>query len=202
MVPLRQVHDLFPGFLFLQKSSLDRLRTQDDIVQYRKTFYQLKMLMYHTDSQSVCIIGILDMYGFPVFPYLSFLRLIQSEQHTHQCRFPCAVFTQKGMDLAFFQLQCNVIICHNTGKSLGYIQHFNCVFSHFASSFPHVLHDRSLSFIYLYRYFRHLVNRIIDLDLPVIDLLYQFIIVLYCKVFIPLCGVFRKPYIIHRCICS
>ena len=136
MVSFRQLHNLFSGFLFLQESSLDRFRAQDDIVQYRKTFYQLKMLMYHTDPKSVCVIGILDMYGFPVFPNLSFLRLIQSEQHTHQRRFSRAVFTQKGMDLSFFQLERNVIICHNTGKSLSYIQHFNCVFSHFASSFP------------------------------------------------------------------
>ena len=76
MVSFRQLHNLFSGFLFLQESSLDRFRAQDDIVQYRKTFYQLKMLMYHTDPKSVCVVGILDMYGFPVFPDLSFLRLI------------------------------------------------------------------------------------------------------------------------------
>ena len=46
---LRELHDLFPGLVLLQKSSLRRLHAQNDIVQDTETFHQLKVLMYHSD---------------------------------------------------------------------------------------------------------------------------------------------------------
>ena len=43
------------------------------------------------------------------------------------------------MDLTFFQLKRNIIVCHNSWETLGNIQHFNCIFRHIIISFPFLI---------------------------------------------------------------
>ena len=52
-------------------------------------------------------------------------RLVQAEQHAHQRGLSGAVFSQQRVDLAPLQLERDVVVCDNSRKALGDIQHFN-----------------------------------------------------------------------------
>ena len=62
------------------------------------------MLVDHADAQVVGVVGIIDLNDLAVLFDRALLRLVQPEQHAHQRRFACAVFTQQGVDLTLFQL--------------------------------------------------------------------------------------------------
>ena len=73
----RQLHNLFSYFILFQKAAFCcGFHTQHDIIQNRKTFYQLKMLVNHTNSKFIGIIGVLDIYFLTIFSDLAFLWLI------------------------------------------------------------------------------------------------------------------------------
>ena len=99
-----QGHDLFAGLVLLQKAVLCVLNTQDDVVEHREALHQLEMLVHHADAQCVGIVRVVDLDLLSVFPYRTLLRLIQTEQHTHQGGFTGAVFAQQGVDLTLAQL--------------------------------------------------------------------------------------------------
>ena len=52
-------------------------------------------------------------------------QLVQAEQHAHQRGLSGAVFSQQRVDLAPLQLERDVVVCDNSRKALGDIQHFN-----------------------------------------------------------------------------
>ena len=56
----------------------------NNIVEYRKDIYQLKVLMHHSDTESGSIVGVLDFYFFAVFKYLSLFGLIKTEKNRHE----------------------------------------------------------------------------------------------------------------------
>ena len=115
------------GLLFLQHAVFGRLHAQDDIIQDRKALHQLEVLVHHADPQRIGVIGVFDGHLFAILFDDPLLRLIQSEQHTHQGGFPGAVFSQQRMDLALFELQGNVIIGDNSRKPLCDVQHLYCI---------------------------------------------------------------------------
>ena len=88
------------------------------------------MLMYHSNAQVICIVWIFDLNFLSIFVDLALFRLIQTEQNTHQSGFTCSIFAKQSVDFTFFQLKCDIIICDDSGKTLGYSQHFNCIFTH------------------------------------------------------------------------
>ena len=84
-VLLRQLYYFFSCFVFLKEATFCRsFYSKHNVIQYRKAFYQFKMLMDHTNSKFIGIIRVLDLNFFTVFVDLSFFRLIQSKQNTHQ----------------------------------------------------------------------------------------------------------------------
>ena len=124
-VLLAKLHDLFTGSILLQETMAGILDTQDDIVKNGKTFDQLEMLMHHADAKRVGVIGVLDLDLFAIFLDNALFRLIQTEQYAHQGRFTGAVFAQQRMDLAFAQLQRDIVVGLDTGELLGDVQHLD-----------------------------------------------------------------------------
>ena len=103
------------------------LYAKDDVIQYRKAFDQLKVLVDHADAQCIGIVGVFDLDDLSVFLDLSLFRLIQTEENAHQGRLAGAVFAKQGVYLAFPQLKCDVIICNDARKPLRDVEHFDCI---------------------------------------------------------------------------
>ena len=127
MIFFTQLHHLFPRRLHLQKSVLCVLFSQYDVLQYRKIVHQLKMLVYHTDPESIGIQRVIDLYLFPPHPDTAALRLVQTEQHTHQSGLSGTILTQQRVNLSFFQLKCDVVVRNDPRKFLCDVQHFDNV---------------------------------------------------------------------------
>ena len=83
------------------------------------------MLVHHADAKRVGVVRVLDLDLFAIFLDNAFFRLIQTEQYAHQGRFAGAVFAQQRMDLAFAQLQRDIVVGLDTGELLGDVQHLD-----------------------------------------------------------------------------
>ena len=101
-ISLRKLHNLFAGTLFLKETIFCSLDSKNNVIQNTEAFYQLEVLMYHSDTQVVSVIWIFDLYLFAILMDFALFRLIQTKQNTHQCRFTCSVLSQKCMNLTFF----------------------------------------------------------------------------------------------------
>ena len=101
------------------------LDTQNDIVKNGKTFDQLEMLVHHADAKRVGVVRVLDLDLFAIFLDNAFFRLIQTEQYAHQGRFTGTVFAQQRMDLAFAQLQRDIVVGLDTWELLCDVQHLD-----------------------------------------------------------------------------
>ena len=88
----------------MQKAHFGSLCSKDDIVKHRKNINQLEVLMHHANLQRGGIIGVVNLYFYTVFADFALLRLVQTEQHTHQCGFARTVFTQQCVDFSFSKL--------------------------------------------------------------------------------------------------
>ncbi len=126
-VLLREIDNLFSGFVLLEKTVLRRLYTHDDVVQDAETFNKLEVLVDHPDPERVGIIGVFNLDYPAIFLDDTFFRLIQTEEDTHECGLTCSVFAQKCMNLTFSQLEGDVVVGNNTREPLGDVQHFNCI---------------------------------------------------------------------------
>ena len=122
---VHQLLDLFARLLLLQEAELRILGAENNVVQHREYLNELEVLVYHADVERRRVVGVVDLHGLSVLADLAGLRLIQSEKDTHQCGFSCAVFTQKRVDLAFFQLQGDVVVRFDAGEFLGDVKHLN-----------------------------------------------------------------------------
>ena len=127
---------LCPGFLFLQEAQLRGLRAQDDVVQDREDFHELKVLMHHSYSQRGGVVGVFDLHLFAVEEYLSFFRLVEAEEHAHERGFSRAVLPQQGVYLAAPKLQRDVVVGLDAGEFLGYVQHFYYIIAALIHSVP------------------------------------------------------------------
>ena len=124
-----QLDHALAGLGLVKQSALAHgLHAQDDVVQHRKAFHQLKVLVHHADAQGVGVVGVADLDLLAVLLDDALLRLIQAEEHAHQRGFARAVFTQQRVDLALAQLQCDVVVGDDAGETLGNVQHFNGIF--------------------------------------------------------------------------
>ena len=124
-VPLRQLLDLLPGLLLLQKAHLGGLGTQNDVVQHGEHIDQLEVLVHHADAQRRGVVGVVDLHRLAVFPDLARFRLVQAEQDAHQRGFAGAVFPQQGVDLPLPQLKGDVVVGLDAGELLGDVKHFD-----------------------------------------------------------------------------
>ena len=61
------------------------LAAQNNIIKYGKNFYELKVLVHHSDSKSSRIVWISDFYFFSILVDFAFFRLIKSKEDAHQC---------------------------------------------------------------------------------------------------------------------
>ena len=85
------------------------------------------MLVHHADIQFGRVVGRLDFDLLAADDDLAFVRLVHAEQHTHQSRLAGAVLAEERVDLALFYLDGHVVICHDTGKTLRDVIHFDNV---------------------------------------------------------------------------
>ena len=123
-----QLKNSFAGIILIENAEFAcRLNTENDVVKYGKAFDQLKMLMNHSDTEIIRVIGVIYLNLNTVFFYRSSLRLIKTEKNAHKRRLSGSVFTEQGVNLTFFKLQGNVVVCYYTGKNLCDVQHFYCV---------------------------------------------------------------------------
>ena len=65
--------------------------------------------MHHADPQRIGVIGVPDGHLFAILFDDPLLRLIQSEQHTHQGGFPGAVRADNAVAVAAHKLQVDVL---------------------------------------------------------------------------------------------
>jgi hypothetical protein len=86
--------------------------------------------MNHAYAKGIGVIGIVDFDNPAVFPDFSLFRLVQAEQHTHQCGLSGTVFSKQGMDLTLSQSEGNVIIGDNAGEFFCNMKHFNNIIFH------------------------------------------------------------------------
>ncbi len=86
--------------------------------------------MHHADAKTVGVVGVMNLDDLAVFQNFTLFRLVHAKQYAHQRRLASAVFSQKRMDLAFFELQRNIIVGHNPGENFGNMAHFNDIFAH------------------------------------------------------------------------
>ena len=93
--------------------------------QNREAFDKFEMLMNHTASKIIGIVGIPDHDFLSVFADLAFLRLIEAEEHGHQSGFTGTVLTQQSVDFSLFQLERDVIVGNNAREPFGNMQHFD-----------------------------------------------------------------------------
>ena len=112
--------------LFENTELIRRLNAEDDVIKDGEALNQLKVLVHHADAKRIRIVGVVYLDLNAVLLDDAVLGLIQAEKHAHKRGFTCAVFTEQGVDLAFFQLQGNVVVCDYTGKNLSDVQHFYC----------------------------------------------------------------------------
>ena len=56
------------------------------------------------------------MYLFSIHEDLALRRCQHAKQHLHQGRFSRAVFADEGMDLTLFDLQIDIMVCHNAAR--------------------------------------------------------------------------------------
>ena len=102
-----------------------RFHAHDNVLRYGIVGNQLKVLMHHADVQPRGMIGRLQLHLLAPDKNLSFIRLIHTEQHTHQRGFARAVLSQQSINLALPDLDGHVIVGHNTRKPLGDMLHLH-----------------------------------------------------------------------------
>ena len=78
-IPLRELHDLFPGLILLQEARLVRLHAEDDVFKHRETLHELKVLMHHANAQCIGIVRIIDLDFHAILLDNALFRLIQAE---------------------------------------------------------------------------------------------------------------------------
>ena len=92
--------------------------------------YQFEMLMYHADAQRVGIQRSGNLFFFSSDLDNARFRLIEAEENAHERRFPCSVFAEKGVNLALFQLQSDIVVGDDAGKFFRNIQHLDNIIIH------------------------------------------------------------------------
>ena len=115
---------LCSGLIHLKDSALGFLDSEDDVLEYGKALNELEVLVYHSDAQVIGIVRVVDLYLLAVLFDHAFFSLVQAEQDGHEGGFTGTVFAKQGVYLALSQLQSDVVICYDAGKSFGDVHHF------------------------------------------------------------------------------
>ena len=124
-VLIAQLNDLFASLVLFKKARLTRrLIAEDDVIEDREALNKLEVLVHHSDTEAVGIVGVFYLDLFAVFFDNALFRLIKAEQNAHQGALACSVFAEQGVYLALFELKGNIIIGDYARKALCYMQHF------------------------------------------------------------------------------
>ena len=85
------------------------------------------MLMNHSDSQGIGIVGI--GYGglFFIDEYLSRIRMVQPEENVHQSALTSSVLTQEAVDFLLSHDEINPVIGAYRPKTFDDSNHSDCV---------------------------------------------------------------------------
>jgi hypothetical protein len=73
---------------------------------------------------------------------VTFIWMVQTIKHLHQCAFSGSIFTQQGMHLTGSNVKINPIIGKYTREALGYAAHFQ-VFDPGSAGRKNIFHDDS-----------------------------------------------------------
>jgi hypothetical protein len=88
------------------------------------------MLMHHADAFGDGIFGGTEMNRFTIYLDRATAGAVHARQGIHQGAFARPIFTEQGMNLAWFQGEINVIICQDSWKTNHDVGHFNGVCGH------------------------------------------------------------------------
>ena len=124
VLPGKRQH-LFARLVHFKHAAPGILHTQDHVFQHGKIVHELEMLVHHADSQSVRVVGIVDLHDLPIFADHAAIRRIQAEEHAHQRGFPRTVLAKQRVDFSLFQLKGNMVVCADADEFLHDILHFN-----------------------------------------------------------------------------
>ena len=110
IVLLGNAAGLLHGLFHVDEKSVFRLRAQYDILRDRQRRHQHKVLMYHADTLADGVHGRFNCRLLSVEDNLPGIGGFNAEQDFHQRGFSRAVFPQKGVNLAFFQGQTDILV--------------------------------------------------------------------------------------------
>ena len=99
---LRYLDDPGPDHRQVHLDSLPAvLHSQRDVLEDRHVLHQHVFLVHHTDSAVECVVRCPELHFLPVDEDLSFIGLVQTHYHVHQCGLSRSVLSDQGKDLVF-----------------------------------------------------------------------------------------------------
>ena len=93
---------------------------------------QLEMLVNHSDSEIKGIVGAVYMDFLAPHLYHTPVRMIETEENTHESTFSSTVLSEYRVNLALFHLQGYIIICYYSGEFLANSDHLDYVTHYFS----------------------------------------------------------------------
>ena len=93
---LRQLGHFLTSFILLQDAVFGGLSAEDDVVENGEALHEHEMLVDHSDTQGISVVGIVDLHLFAVLLDDAFFGLVHAEQHRHQRGLSCAVFPKQS----------------------------------------------------------------------------------------------------------
>ena len=109
-------------------AALDRLRTEDHVLEHRQIVGKHEVLVHHADALSDRIGGRRE---FDFFASDAHLALVSGARHDlHQRRLACTVRAYDRMDLALLDREVDVVVCNDAWKALCDANQFDCRYRH------------------------------------------------------------------------
>ena len=91
---------------------------ENDILRCRKHINELEMLMYHAYAVRKGIVGGAYNDLLAVNEYLTFIRIIYTRDHIHECGLAAAVLAEYGKDLAAVDCHVNIFVGYDAAECL------------------------------------------------------------------------------------
>ena len=101
-------------------------QTKDDVLGCREDIHKVIVLMDHSDSQRVGILGGADGNLPAILEDLTAIRLVDAGEHVHQCSLTASVLTQKAEDFSSVDLEIDLVVGDNGAEGLPDVPQFNC----------------------------------------------------------------------------
>ena len=92
--------------------------------------------MDHTDAQIKGLTGRPDGRGLAMDQDLAMVGIVNAREHIHQGCLAAAVLPQQSQDLAFPQIQADIVVCHHFAEGFGDMPHRYSIFCGFLQGSP------------------------------------------------------------------